>query len=85
MSKKVGKEGRREGGRRKEGRREGRKGKEREGRKEGKSRKGTERSIESIVLVSRHTMHWLAPIKARLFIHELWQIRRNYHIKGSVS
>lgn len=39
--------------------------------------------LESVDLAPGHNAV-LRPNKARQFIHDLWQIRCNYHIKGSV-
>ena len=40
--------------------------------------------LESVDLAARPQCSVLRPNKARQFIHDLWQIRCNYHIKGSV-
>lgn len=40
--------------------------------------------LESVDLAAPHNAACFVPIKARQFIHDLWQIRCNYHIKGSV-
>lgn len=57
-----------------------------ETRKCGRKRRKARRDgwFESVDLAARPQCTVLRPNKARQFIHDLWQIRCNYHIKGSV-